>query len=651
MSFDLATFIPLMLVAVFWLLVEPALKRERNAHRTLIAALAAGFGLRYMGWRLFRTVLPAEGVSTAHFWWIVLVFVVEVLAFTEVCLFLLIMSRTNTRDKEADAYEKDMFRHPTVDVFIPTYNEGLDVLEKTIVGAKHLDYPSFKIWVLDDGRRVWLRDFCAEKNVGYMIRSDNVHAKAGNLNNGLAETSGELFAIFDADFVPARNFLRRTVGFFIHNEDIGVVQTPQHFFNKDPIQSNLYLDKVWPDEQRLFFDAMAPCRDSWDAAFCCGSCSIIRRAAVDKVGGIPTSSITEDLLTTLVLLTVNYRTVYLNEKLSQGMAAQSIEGYFIQRARWCRGGIQCFFVKEGPLRAKGLSFFQRVLFTPYGWAIQPVTRMMMVTIPIVYLWLGVAPLHYTTAADIFSYQIPMLAMFTMTMLWLAPRKYVPLISTAVGVFGMFRLLPVVISSFIKPFGEPFRVTPKGQGSKTGVDWPILTAASVLVLLTLSGMMINLVAEYRVLGTMAFFPYALVWSAVNVLLLVVCLLACFDSPRRRREERFFLDEPTTVNGVSCEFRDISLGGCRIAHSEGKRVVEKGDVVEIPIAEVSVPLKAEVKNSNAREFACEFIDIPSPQRDELIGKLFTGRYDNAVREIDSVGSVIASLFRRALGKERR
>jgi len=561
MSYNIITFSVLILVFVFWFSIEPFLKLNKNSHRRLVILLTVFIGIRYLYWRCFYTVAPADGTSI-EIAWIYIVFFFEIMAFIEICLFFLIMSKTNTRSKEADTYEKDFYRFPSVDVFIPTYDEGLDVLEKTIIGAKHLDYPKFKVWVLDDSRRTWLKDYCREKEIGYLDRQDNLYAKAGNINNGLKYTSGELFAIFDADFVPSKNFLKRTVGFFLHNNDIGIVQTPQHFFNRDPIQSNLYLDNIWPDEQRLFFDVMAPSRDSWGAAFCCGSCSIIRRKAVDLVGGIPTSSITEDILTTLALLTVNYRTVYLNEKLSQGMAAQSLKGFFIQRARWCRGGIQCFFVKEGPLRSKGLNIFQRILFTPYGWIIQPFTRLMMVIIPIVYLWLGLAPLHYTGAAEIFFYQIPMLVMFAMSMRWLAPKMYIPIITTAIGIFSMFRLLPVAISSLIKPFGEPFRVTPKGAGSKTGVAWSIFFIIITLIILTLSGIIINLIPEHQKLSTIAFFPYALFWCCLNIIILLICALICFDTPRKRIEERFSVNEDVIIRGEKYFMHNLSVTGCRI-----------------------------------------------------------------------------------------
>lgn len=648
MFFDLSSLQFLLIVAVFWLLVVPLFSKYNNKHRSIVAIFTAVIGLNYLGWRLFCTVLPFSG-TTFESIWVYSIFVIEVLAFLEICIFLLIMSKFNNRTEEADRYQKDIFRFPSVDVFIPTYNEGLEVVEKTILGAKHLDYPDFKVWVLDDGKRAWLKDFCEENQVGYLTRPDNKYAKAGNLNNGLSKTNGELFAILDADFIPASNFLKRTVGFFIYNEDIGIVQTPQHFFNKDPIQSNLYLDKVWPDEQRLFFDAMAPCRDGWNAAFCCGSCSVIRRAAVEKVNGIPTSSITEDLLTTLCLLTVNYRTVYLNEKLSQGMSADSVNGYFIQRGRWCRGGIQCFFVKEGPLRAKGLNFLQRILFSPYGWIIQPVTRIAMLVVPVVYLWIGISPLHFTTVQELLSYQFSMFLAFTLAMQWFVRKKYIPVISTSIGVFGMFRLLPVVLSSLIKPFGVPFRVTPKGAGSVIGVDWYILSACSFFIFMTLAGILINLVPEYQVLSTKEFFPYALLWSIVNIIVLVICCLICFDTPRKRKEERFIINEKTVFDGRELIIEDMSIGGCRIKHSAGERIVDRGALIAFAVPDISGMVEVKVLNSNATHFMGNFVSLSRQQREDLIVKLFTGRYDNEIHETVHFSRIIEILFRRAFGKE--
>ena len=113
-------------------------------------------------------------------------------------------------------------------------------------------------------------------------------------------TEPDFISILDADFVPLPDFLTRPLSLTL-DADVGVVQTPQHFFNPDPIQSNLALTRVWPDEQRFFFDIVMASKDAWNAAFCCGTSSVIRFDALQSIGGFPTDSVTEDYLVSLRL--------------------------------------------------------------------------------------------------------------------------------------------------------------------------------------------------------------------------------------------------------------------------------------------------------------------------------------------------------------
>jgi len=175
------------------------------------------------------------------------------------------LSRTRERSSEVDAnlpWLAAQFPAPRVDVLICTYNEEEAILERTIVGALGMIYPNFRVWVLDDGRRDWLRDLCERAGCRYLSRSTNAHAKAGNINNALRQLAGldekpDFISILDADFVCSSNFLTRAMALF-RDPKVGLVQTPQHFYNNDPIQMNLLLERVWPDEQRLFFDIVQP---------------------------------------------------------------------------------------------------------------------------------------------------------------------------------------------------------------------------------------------------------------------------------------------------------------------------------------------------------------------------------------------------------
>lgn len=103
---------------------------------------------------------------------------------------------------------------PTVDVYIPTYNESLDVVRDTVLAAQCIDYPreKMKIYLLDDGKRSEFAVFASQAGIGYITRDNNSHAKAGNLNHALKLTQGELICVFDCDHVAKRIFLQATVG-------------------------------------------------------------------------------------------------------------------------------------------------------------------------------------------------------------------------------------------------------------------------------------------------------------------------------------------------------------------------------------------------------------------------------------------------------
>src|SRR5215813_5757610 len=123
-----------------------------------------------------------------------------------------------------------------------------------------------------------------------------------------------------------------------------------------------------------------PSRDAWDVAFCCGSGAVFRRTCLEAIGGIPTESVTEDILSSLVMLRKGLVTRYLNERLSLGLAAESLDAFFVQRKRWCRGGIQMIYLKTGPF-GPGLTLMQRLFFLPTFWAIELPSQFLGLVIP------------------------------------------------------------------------------------------------------------------------------------------------------------------------------------------------------------------------------------------------------------------------------
>ena len=246
------------------------------------------------------------------------------------------------------------------------------------------------------------RQLADDLGIHYVRRVKGAHAKAGNINNGLqhALSAGrrpEFILVLDADFVPYRNILKRTLGLFAE-PDIGIVQTPQHFFNPDPIQSNLAMTRVWPDEQRFFFNTLLDSKDAWGAAFCCGTSAVFRVDALVAAGGMATETVTEDMLTSFKFREHGYRTIFLNEMLSMGLAPEGLSSYISQRSRWCLGAIQQIYTRwsfAGPAKIgiiNRLSSFDGVLY----WISNSPFKLLMITAPLVYWWTQTAVISSTS---------------------------------------------------------------------------------------------------------------------------------------------------------------------------------------------------------------------------------------------------------------
>ena len=312
---------PALLALGFAMALLPLFKPDSQPFRILVFAAVILLGWRYIVWRFDETIPEFDFSIDAWVAWLFLA--LEAMTMISATISAVFMSRTLDRRREADANLSwwGAASPPRVDILIATYNEEASILERTIVGALASNYPALRVRVLDDKRRPWLREMCERLGVHYHTRPDNSHAKAGNINACLATLRTlpdppDFISILDADFVPHVDFIPRALALF-HDPTVGLVQTPQHFFNPDPIQHNLGIDKSYPDEQRFFFDHLQPARDAWGIAFCCGTSSMMRWQGIEAIGGFPTDSVTEDFLITLRLQEAGWRTVYLNEPLTE----------------------------------------------------------------------------------------------------------------------------------------------------------------------------------------------------------------------------------------------------------------------------------------------------------------------------------------------
>lgn len=626
---------PLMLVLA-GLIGLPLLDPNRLRTRLLIVGGVAMMALVYGWWRLSITIpwsapWPALGFA-------LLVLAVELLGhFDSAILYAALVRRTN-RSAEANAHEARLRARPkadlpAVDVVIATYNEPLAVLEKTIIGALALDWPDARIWVANDGRRAWLKDWCIAKGAGYIIRPDNAHAKAGNINHALEKTQAPFMAILDADFVPQQNWLMRCMGFF-EAANVGIVQVPHSFYNHDPLQQNLAMRDAIPDDQRFFFEAIMPGRDGWDAAFCCGSNGIIRRKALSAVGGkLPGGSITEDMLLTLVMLRKGYITRYLSEPLAYGLAPESMTAFFVQRARWAQGGIQLLFLKEGPL-GPGLQLRQRLFFMPTAWASQAMMLLLALVSPLVFLFLDVPPLVGVTAESAVFFLVPMVVAQVGGIVLLGQGRYYPIATLVLGTFQSFKLLPVILKTLWQPHGHAFKVTPKGSDAiGGGMERGIFIACTALMLATMAGLVINALPDWRIVAQGALVPMVAFWGALNVVVLFLAAMLCLGRPSPRAEERFAVDEtvavwrrntPSTPQAGNLVYwargLDLSLSGIGVAAVGDADSLVPGEQVRVRLAGVGT-LEGKVARRARGLVGIVFTTTDSAVRDRLIVRLFT------------------------------
>jgi cellulose synthase (UDP-forming) len=653
---------PLIFVVGSIYVLSPSLPLFRPWARGLVFATVWLVIARYLSWRLFTTVMPVTG-EWYQVGWVWFCFVVEVLALFDALILYLTFLRTSDRHAEADSHEARLRALPPeelpwVDVYIPTYDESLDVLEKTITGAVSLDYPHFKVWILDDGRRPWLREYCDTKGVGYLTRSDNTHAKAGNINHALTKTNADFVAIFDADFIPQREFLIRTVGFFA-DPSIGIVQVPHTFYNYDPTQSSLGVQKALPDDQRFFFEAIMPSRDGWNAAFSCGSNSVTRREALRSIGdAFPTDSITEDMLLSISLLRNGYITRYLCERLAFGLAPEGLKAFFVQRQRWARGAMQILFLAAGPL-GRNLTLMQRLLFLPTHWLTQSSMLLLTIIAPLVFLWTGVLPLVNVTPEAVLYYLLPMILAVAGGIWAFAPRQYFPFAAQVHGTFQSFKILPTVLLTMAKPFGHVFKVTPKGALAKrSDYDRGIFWTSASLMAATILGLVINAQSEWRIIGQAGLLPMVACWAALNIVVLFLVCMMSLQAPVRRGEERFKLDEPIWIfaaNGAlsTGRIKDMSLTGAAITADENLALATKaGEMARVFIAEVGF-VKATVVRQSGRFLAVHFDLPPSVERDLLIRKMFTAGLDATTvtaTALSSTGAMLMSIWFAGSGRRQ-
>lgn len=557
--------------------------------RWVVVGLLLVLTIRYILWRSVSTLNlsdPLNGSLSLG------LFVMEMVTLTSSVIQLFLLLRVRDRRQQADRMSLAVLDGsflPSVDIFIPTYNEPDFILQRTVIGCQAMEYPNKNIYLLDDTRRSEIKTLAENLGCHYIIRPDNSHAKAGNINHALRVTKGELIVIFDADFVPTKNFLTRTVGFF-QEQKLALVQTPQSFYNSDPIASNLGLENILTSEEEVFYRQIQPMRDGSGSVICAGTSFVVRRTALEEIGGFVTDSLSEDYFTGIRLAAKGYKLIYLDEKLSAGLAAENISAQAVQRLRWARGTLQAFFIKANPLTIPGLSPLQRLghLEGLLHW-FTTIPRIYFLLMPLAYSFLGVIPVR-ATVDEVLYFFLPYYLVNLTVFGWLNYRSRSAFLSDIYSLVLVFPLALTVIQAMLNPFSKGFKVTPKGMlSTRYSFNWGLALPLIILFGITALTLWRNL-GMCMVKGAwQATVPPEIgaqikgiglgwLWSGYNLMMVGIALLILLDIPRPdpyvwfdlRRVVRVTID-PNSDNAASNTWWGVTTAiseiGMEVAVTEG------------------------------------------------------------------------------------
>ena len=493
--------------------------------RSLLLLLSL-FSLRYLHWRVSASLNLTTPLAASLS--VLLLLAEGWLLLSGLLPLLLAWRRFSDGRVEADGaqarWQASSWR-PWVDVLIPTCGEPLPVLERCLLGCSSLHYQQRTLWVLDDVGRPEVAALAAAYGCRYHHRPQRLHAKAGNLNAGLALGRGELVAVFDADFVPQQHFLERTIGLLLEPQ-VALVQTPQHCFNADPVMRNLGLE-AWllPDEES-FYRWIEPVRSAWGAVVCAGTSFVVRRSALNQIGGFVEQAISEDLVTGMALASRGWKLRYLGEKLSAGLAAETMLDFVRQRQRWASGTLQALRLRQGPLRLHGLRPGQRLAYLEGAlhW-FNTVPRLLLLLMPLSIGLLGVLPVLLTDAA-VLGKLLPLWIALLLSTGWLNRGSRHALLADLPGWALAVPLAATVLASLWGRV-QPFRITPKHRVHGRGGIAPVL-ALPLLVLLGLNGLNLALILRHLSSGGGSAGGWlGLAWGGLTLLGLLVALQACRD----------------------------------------------------------------------------------------------------------------------------
>lgn len=598
-----------VMLLIFWATALWVRDVQKRGALILMVVLSVLVSSRYLYWRVTQTINWDVPTDTALS---LLLLSAELYAWT-----ILVLGYVQTiwpLKRKVAQLPEDTHQWPSVDIFIPSYNEPLSVVRPTVLAALAMDWPADKlnIYLLDDGRRSDFAEFAKSVNVGYMVRPDNSHAKAGNLNHALKKTKGDFITIFDCDHIPTRSFLQLSMGWFYADTDLALLQTPHHFFSPDPFEKNLTIFRNKPNEGELFYGLIQDGNDMWNASFFCGSCAVLKRGPLEEVGGIAVETVTEDAHTALKLHRLGYSSAYLNIPQAAGLATESLSAHIGQRIRWARGMAQIFRL-DNPLIGRGLNLGQRICYAnAMLYFLNGLPRIIFMLAPLAFLLLH-SYIVFAPAIMIALYALPHIVHSYLTNSKSQGRYrhsfWAEMYET---VLAWYIMRPTLVALFAPKHGK-FNVTAKGGQTPTSYfDWEVSKPYIILVMLCLIGFAFGI---WRLLTGPSdeYLTVALnlLWVSYNLIILGGAVAVAEEAKQVRTSNRVNVERPISVvnatgHSFAAELVDYSDRGAGIRLPLECAVTE-GEQLNLIMAE----------GPSLNAFSVTVVS----RRGDLVGTLFT------------------------------
>lgn len=622
-DFNTQAYISVFLLTAL-ILIQPM--KSRGFWRVLFVTLSSFIVLRYFSWRITYTLVFEDFFS--HIGAIAL-FLAEL--YGGLMFFFSVFVNVRPIHRKPIPLPFDQSKWPYVDVIITCYNEPFDLVKITLAAARNIDYPARKlnIYLLDDGgtteklnsadgniragalaRSGRLKAYCTQLNVNYLAREENVNAKAGNMNNALKHIKGDLILVLDADHAPSVDILKKTVGSLMQDEKLFLVQTPHFFINPDPFEKNLSLFQRMPAENDMFYKSIQAGLDFWNSSFFCGSAAVLRRKAIDEVGGFSGMTITEDSETAIKLHSKGWRSHYLLYPLISGLQPETFDSFMKQRMRWAQGMVQNF-IFNNPLLMPDLKLGQRICYLSnmMFWFF-PFARLVFLISPGLYLFFGLK-IYHANIMEFFSYTVPFLVALLLTNHYLFSKVRWVLVSEIYETMQSLFSIRAVMAVLKNPHEPRFSVTPKMERLHEDFISPLSQPFYWAIGYTILAAGFGIWRYFLYPDDRSLIAVTLFWALLNLLLLLAALGALYEHRQRRVNPRIPVQIEANwlikSNGFAGDekiplvIKDLSMGG-------GNLLSES----ELPYQQDTGLTFIEVRNENNKNLDCYQVSITNRDR---------------------------------------